>query len=490
MPDDIPEVLARRIVMVDVDDLIPTPGNPRRSKIEAIRESIRANGYFVPIIAQTSTKRIIAGHGRREAAVAEGIRKVPVVWLDVSDETAHRMLLVENASNDAATYDDAELLSMLQALAETEGGLIGTGFDDRAMVDVMARLRLADEINAYHEREVPLAAPRISQPGDLWHLGPHRLLVGSAADPASVARLLDGAVINLAFTSPPYAEQRAYDESTEFRPVPPDEYVDFFEPFAANVATHLAADGSWIVNIRAAAEQLDVPLYVMDLVIAHVRRWGWHYSADFCWRRPAVPRSVERRFKNGFEPIYQFTLGEWKFRPENVRTPSDNVPYSPGEVVNTSWDRTQGSVGGGAGAFAPAQRRRARRGGVMPNSEQHMGSDAENPLGVREGLAYPSNLLPPFNSEALGHPAAFPVGLAAFFVDAYTDAGDVVFDPFAGSGSTLVAAHSRNRIGYGVELSPMYADIVCKRFETSCDITPMRNGEPVTFLTDDESLAG
>jgi DNA modification methylase len=84
---------------------------------------------------------------------------------------------------------------------------------------------------------------------------------------------------------------------------------------------------------------------------------------------------------------------------------------------------------------------------------------------VVEGMAYPGNRLPTFQSEALGHPAAFPVGLPEFFIKAYTDTNDIVFDPFMGSGSTLMAAEKNNRCAYGTELSPKYCDVIVKRWE-------------------------
>jgi hypothetical protein len=84
---------------------------------------------------------------------------------------------------------------------------------------------------------------------------------------------------------------------------------------------------------------------------------------------------------------------------------------------------------------------------------------------VIAGMAYPGNRLPTFQSEALGHPAAFPVGLPEFFIKAYTDAKDVVFDPFMGSGSTLMAAEKNGRFAFGTEISPIYCDVIVKRWE-------------------------
>lgn len=82
------------------------------------------------------------------------------------------------------------------------------------------------------------------------------------------------------------------------------------------------------------------------------------------------------------------------------------------------------------------------------------------------GMAYPSNCLSlGKNREALGHSAAFPVNLPAFFIAAYSDVGDVVFDPFMGSGTTMIAAHRAARVCVGLELSPAYCDVAVERWE-------------------------
>jgi hypothetical protein len=102
------------------------------------------------------------------------------------------------------------------------------------------------------------------------------------------------------------------------------------------------------------------------------------------------------------------------------------------------------------------------------------------------GWAYPGNRLPTFSGThtATGHSAAFPVGLPAWFVRAYSDPGDVVFDPFVGSGSTILAAASECRVGLGVELSPGYCDVICRRFQEATGTVPRRLGaaRPTSFI--------
>lgn len=197
----------------------------------------------------------------------------------------------------------------------------------------------------------------------------------------------------------------------------------------------LAPDGSWFVNIKTHSEGIDTDLYVLDLVAAHARRWGWHFASEFCWERNGIPGKPSRRFKNQFEPVYQFALGEWKFRPETVRSHSTNVPsYSSENHWSHGLKSSQGTSGKGWAA-AP-----------------------------KEGLAYPGNRLPVFATNTKGgHSAAFPVGLPAFFIKAFSDPGDTIFDPFCGSGTTIVAAHKEGRRGLGVELSPAYCAVILER---------------------------
>src|ERR1700759_1269227 len=96
-------------------------------------------------------------------------------------------------------------------------------------------------------------------------------------------------------------------------------------------------------QFKPSAAGLDTELYVVDLVLAHAREWGWHFATEFCWERVGVPKGVTQRFKNQFEPIYQFVRNRWKMRPEAVRHGSDSVPVAGGPGSgNTSWGEMQG----------------------------------------------------------------------------------------------------------------------------------------------------
>lgn len=122
-----------------VDALVEHPDNPRRGDEAAIEQSMAAHGFFGAVLVQASTNRIIAGNHRTRVARRLGEQTVPVLFVDVDDDQARRLLLVDNRSNDRATYDDRDLAALLDDLARA-GGLIGTGFADDDLADLLDRL--------------------------------------------------------------------------------------------------------------------------------------------------------------------------------------------------------------------------------------------------------------------------------------------------------------------------------------------------------------
>lgn len=121
-------VVKQRYRRVPIDDLTPHPRNPRRGNVGAIRESIRSNDFVGAVIVQRSTGYVIAGRHRLEAAREEGATELPVLEVDVDDETALRILLADNRTSDLAGYEDETLLALLREIGAGEGTLEGTGW--------------------------------------------------------------------------------------------------------------------------------------------------------------------------------------------------------------------------------------------------------------------------------------------------------------------------------------------------------------------------
>lgn len=227
------------------------PDNPRQGDIGAIVQSIEANGWVGSLVAQCSTGHVLAGNHRLQAAAHVGMKKLPVHWVDVDDDTARRILVADNRTADLATYNDHALADLLVEMGKT-GNLDGTGYDGDDLDDLLAELDQSFQQPDDTDLPEPLAeVPRIAKPGDIWLLGNHRVMCGDSRNPDDVARLLNGQQINLAVTSPPYADRRKYDEDSPFQPIPPDQYVDWYQPIADNILHHLTDDGSYFMNIKA-----------------------------------------------------------------------------------------------------------------------------------------------------------------------------------------------------------------------------------------------
>jgi len=471
--DRITPAMARRIELWPIERLAPYQRNPRthtEEQVTQIAASIAEFGFCNPILVD-SRDGIVAGHGRLLAAKKLGLSEVPVIVLDHLDETQRRAyLLADNRLSELAGWDHELLALELKELAEAGFDATLAGFDSKEIDDFLASLERDAETEPDETADsVPEPpAEAVTQPGDLWLIGPHRLICGDCRDQSVIARLFEGRKANVVITSPPYATQREYDPASGFEPVPPEEYVGWFKDVAAAIESVLAADGSYFLNIKAHAEEGERHTYVMDLVLAHKRQWGWRFVDEFCWRKTddGVPGGWSNRFKNAWEPIYHFSRErKIKFRPREVAHWSDDCfDYSPDNPKSTS----------GSGLLGTGPRGAAADRGKNHAAWQTTRRNANDMEGRHGGLARPSNVIEAKTESSQGsHSAPFPRAIPEFFIKAFSDTGDAVFDPFAGSGTTLVAAGLLERAGYGVEISPAYCDVILRRLQETLKLTPV-----------------
>jgi DNA modification methylase len=450
--------MARRIEIWPTTKLVPYAHNARThspDQVAQIAASIVEFGFTNPILVD-SKDGIVAGHGRLLAARNLGLAEVPVIVLDhLSDIQRRAYVLADNRLALSAGWDDEVLAAELAALEEDGFELGVIGFTEHELVDLMAEAGVASATAEEEEVPLPPAQP-VTQPGDVWEIGAHRLICGDCRDQPVVEKLMAGARANVAITSPPYATQREYDPSSGFKPVPPEEYVAWFRAVAAGVESVLAPDGSYFLNIKAHADEGERNLYVMDLVLAHRRQWGWRFVDEFCWRKTdnGVPGGWQNRFKNAWEPVFHFCRQQQiKFHADAVSHASDDCfDYSPNNPKSTSGSGLLGTGARGSAAAKPG---------------------ADDADGRHTGLARPSNVIEVKSESSQGsHSAPFPRALVEFFVLAFSDAGDVVFDPFMGSGTTMAAAALLDRTAYGCEISPGYCDVIVRRVMNLTGDTP------------------
>jgi ParB-like chromosome segregation protein Spo0J len=201
--------MSYKIEYLAPEDLIPHTGNARKhpqKQIRQIAKSIKAFGFNSPLLINAEN-RLLAGHGRLEAAKSLGLASVPCLRLDhLTDAEQRAYILADNRTAEGASWDEVLLAEELTLIFQTPD----LGFDLEAIGFTIAEVDASIDGLAPEEAEdpaadaLPEAAPQRCQPGDIWQLGHHRLICGDALDPEVVARLMQGAMARMVFTDPPY----------------------------------------------------------------------------------------------------------------------------------------------------------------------------------------------------------------------------------------------------------------------------------------------
>lgn len=242
--------------------------------------------------------------------------------------------------------------------------------------------------------------------------------------------------VNLIFTSPPYADQR----KKNYGGVSPDSYVRWFLPRSKVFYECLRSDGSFVLNIKEKAVNGERHTYVLDLIL-ELKKQGWLWVEEYCWhKKNCYPGKWPNRFRDSWERLLHFTKNRrFKMNQESVMVPMGNWRNSRLKKLSAT-DRTRDHS----------------------RNDNGFGKRVENWVGRK--MAYPTNVLH-FATECgyKGHPAAFPLTLPDWFIRLFTDQDDVVLDPFAGSGTTLVAAGNRRRRAIGVDISQEYCEVMRER---------------------------
>ena len=240
---------------------------------------------------------------------------------------------------------------------------------------------------------------------------------------------LESGSVQLIFTSPPYATQR----KATYGGIPANDYVEWWRDVSLELYRVLEDSGTLLVNIKEHVHRGERHTYVLDLIQA-MRSQGWIWTEEFIWhKKNTTPGKWPNRFRDSWERILQFNKNrKFLMYQDNVRVPVGD--WTQGESV--------GQVMSGTGSGY------TKNTGVWKDRK----------------MVFPSNVLHlPTETRNLGHPAAFPVALPDFFVKLFTKEGDLVLDPFCGSGTTGVAAGNNLRDFLGVDISPKYLEIARKR---------------------------
>ena len=246
-----------------IEALIPYARNSRThsdAQVAQIAASIREFGWTNPVLVDGSNG-IIAGHGRVLAARKLGFEQVPVIELaHLSESQKRAYVLADNKLAENAGWDDELLRIELEALQAAGFDLSLTGFADDELAALMAEL--AGNEGLTDDDAVPeITDDPVSQPGDVWLLGEHRLLCGDATDPVALETLMGSDLADMAFTDPPYnvnyANTAKDKQRGTHRPILNDNLGEGFAGFLSAACANLLAYSKGAVYIAMSSSELD-----------------------------------------------------------------------------------------------------------------------------------------------------------------------------------------------------------------------------------------
>lgn len=452
---------------IDIDKLQFYPNNPRKISLERLnlmKESIQAKGFYEPILVRKKGNIILSGNHRTRAVLEmiddgyeftapDGTKGVlPVVIADVDDETAEAILFETN--NHYAEWVEDQLQKALTEANEAGKNISAFGFtQDDIDKYVMKATEEAKTTVAEHERslhgdednddELPTKVTTKVKTGEIWQLGRHRLMCGSSTETKDVEELLMGQHIELCFTSPPYSDQRDY-KSKDGTPLDlsPESLAKFIEVSREYIRL-------FAVNLGLSRKNGEVNQY-WDSYIKVAQACGLKLLSWNVWNQ-GFSGSVSKltaMFPIAHEWIFVFGEKAKRLNPtvENKTAGKFNVDTSVREVDGEVTERD------------PVRIREKREMGTVVDVPPYMA-----------------------RNEDLDHPAMFPVALPEAYIEACTDEDEIVYDPFAGSGSTLIAAEKTNRRCFAMEIEPTYCGIIIDRWERFTQLKADRIYPPVVL---------
>lgn len=439
------------ISLLPTNQLKPYDNNPRHNDgaVDAVANSIREFGFRQPIVVDRDGV-IVVGHTRWKAAIKLGLTEVPVhVASELTPEQARAYRLADNRTAELAEWDKDALrveIGELQAL-EIDPALLGWTPEDL----VALGMSTATPVGLTGEDEVPEPPDAATtRPGDLWVLGQHRLLCGDSAKAEDVDRLLDGAVIHLVNTDPPYNVR--------------------VEPRSNNA---IAAG----LSSFSAAQKRDPS--AGDQQSADLHRYPEKSKATH-----KKLRAKDRPLMNDFVSDDEFDrmLSAWFGNIGRVLVPGGSF-YAWGGYANlANYPRALEA----SGLYFSQAIVWDKQHPVLTRKD-FMGAFELAFYGWKEGAGHqfygPNNIadlwhVKKVNPQSMVHLTEKPVELARRAVEYSSKTGEHVLDLFGGSGSTLIACEQTGRRAFLMELDPLYCDVIVQRYEQFTGRKATRTSNP------------
>jgi DNA modification methylase len=252
-------------------------------------------------------------------------------------------------------------------------------------------------------------------------------------DCQEVLKKLPSNSVDLIFTSPPYADQR----KNTYGGIQPDKYVEWFLPIASELLRVLKPSGSFVLNIKERVVEGERSTYVMELIL-EMRKQGWLWTEEYIWhKKNCYPGKWPNRFRDAWERLLHFNKSKhFHMYQDEVMVPMGDWAKSRLKNLSaTDKRRDESKVGSGFGKNISNWLDRSK---AYPTNVLHLATECSNK----------------------NHSAAFPEELPEWFLKLFTRPGDVVLDPFMGSGTTNKVAQRMGRHSVGIEIMPAYYEQV------------------------------
>jgi DNA modification methylase len=422
----------RKPAMLKLSALKTNPDNPRQirgEQFERLKRSIKEFPEMLALRPMVTDAEgvVLGGNMRLEALKALGYKEVPADWVKRASELTpeQRREFVIKDNGQFGEWNWSELANAWSDLPLADWGL-----------DIPQEWLTPDEgkgedgaaAEALVDRAEELQGTWKVKRGQIWQLGRHRLMCGDSTDAVDVAKLMGARNALLCFTSPPYADQREYEGGKELSP----EYL------AGVFASSAGFVSLYCINLGMSRKDGEVNCY-WDVWIEKARESGLKFLSWNIWDRqyPASIAQQTAMFPTEHEWILVF--GE---RRDLNRTIKNKVGGQ--RKPNTTNRQPDGSL--------------VARGDRVVNSHRALGTIYRGDIHRGDSP----------------HPAMFPVDLPKAYIEACTERDDAVFEPFSGSGQTLIAAELSGRTALAMELEPKYAAVALQRYADLANETPIK----------------
>lgn len=403
-----------------------------KAQREALTGVLSEVGWVQSVIVNRTTGNVVDGHARIEEALKLGDETpVPFVEVELSEEEEKQVLLTLDPISAMAAADKQNLDSLLHDVSTASS----------AVADMLTELAVKNglEYGATIGGELEDVEPQVDradelrqkwgvESGQIWQLGEHRLMCGDSTKAEDVERLMNGEKADLCFTSPPYGQQRDYTEESK-------EKVSDWDGLMRGVFGNLPMSeaGQVLVNLGMIHRDGEwVPYW--DAWIEWMQEQGWRRFGWYVWDQGSgLPGDWNGRLAPSHEFIFHFNRES--VRPEKcVEKKENSGPMGTNLRSKDGKNQAPSSV--------------CNDKNKIPDSVVRVNRNS---------------------AHGTGHPATFPVPLPAFAMQCWHGAA---YEPFSGSGTTIMAAEQLGRKCYGMEIAPVYVAVALERWSQATGKTP------------------